>query len=189
MSDSRDVLAYLEHNPTSVVVLDLQMPYISGYELLPQIVSNHPQTPVILMTANDAIHSVVDCMKCGAFDYLVKPVESRRLVNGVRRALELCDLSNELSSLKQHLLTDSLDHPAAFAEIVSANKKMRALFQYAEVVAATRHPVMITGETGTGKELVARALHKLSGRKGAYVALNVAGLDDNMFSDTLFGHK
>ena len=73
--------------------------------------------------------------------------------------------------------------------MVTGNKKMRAIFQYVEVVAGTRQPIMITGETGVGKELVARAIHQLSGRKGDYVALNVAGLDDMMFSDTLFGHK
>lgn len=189
ISDSREVMPYLERNRASVIVLDLQMPHVSGFELLPCIVRSYPETPVILMTANDEIESVVECMKNGAFDYLVKPVESRRLIASVKKALELADLSNELSGLKERLLSDTLLHPEAFAPIVTGNKKMRALFQYAEVVAATRQPIMITGETGAGKELVARAVHQVSGCKGAFVGLNVAGLDDNMFSDTLFGHK
>jgi DNA-binding NtrC family response regulator len=116
-------------------------------------------------------------------------VESRRLIASVEKALDLSSMSEELSSLKERLLSDYLEHPAAFAAIVTGNKKMRALFQYAEVVAGTRQPIMITGETGVGKELLARAIHELSGSKGDFVALNVAGLDDNMFSDTLFGHK
>jgi DNA-binding NtrC family response regulator len=165
------------------------MPHISGLELLPKIIRDFPQIPVILVTANDEIETVVGCMKSGAFDYLVKPVETRRLIASVRKALELCDLSSELSSVKECLLTDRLHHPDSFASIVTGNKKMRALFQYVEVVAGTRHPIMITGDTGTGKELVARAIHELSGSKGGFVALNVAGLDDTMFSDTLFGHK
>jgi len=189
ISDSCEVLPLLAAEPIAVIVLDLHMPKISGLDLLPRIVRDFPQIPVIIVTANDEIDSVVDCMKMGAFDYLVKPVEPRRLATSVRKALELCDLSSELLSLKQCLLTDRLEYPDAFAAIVTCNRKMRALFQYVEVVAPTRQPIMITGETGVGKELVARAIHDLSGCKGEFVALNVAGLDDTLFSDTLFGHK
>jgi DNA-binding NtrC family response regulator len=189
VSDSREVLPLLAAQSIAIIVLDLHMPHISGLELLPKIIRDFPQIPVILVTANDEIETVVGCMKSGAFDYLVKPVETRRLIASVRKALELCDLSSELSSIKECLLTDRLHHPDSFASIVTGNKKMRALFQYVEVVAGTRHPIMITGDTGTGKELVARAIHELSGSKGGFVALNVAGLDDTMFSDTLFGHK
>ena len=189
ISDSCEVLPLLAAEPIAVIVLDLHMPKVSGLDLLPRIVRDFPQIPVIIVTANDEIDSVVDCMKMGAFDYLVKPVEPRRLATSVRKALELCDLSSELLSLKQCLLTDRLEYPDAFAAIVTCNRKMRALFQYVEVVAPTRQPIMITGETGVGKELVARAIHDLSGCKGEFVALNVAGLDDTLFSDTLFGHK
>jgi DNA-binding NtrC family response regulator len=128
-------------------------------------------------------------MKAGAFDYLVKPVEGSRLITSVKKALEMRSLSTELSSLKRRLLDDQLSHPEAFAGIVTGNKKMRAIFQYIEVVAGTRQPILITGETGVGKELVAQVIHALSGRPGKFVAVNVAGLDDVMFSDTLFGHK
>jgi len=189
LNDSRKVMPTLETGTVSVVVLDLHMPNLSGLELLPKIVLNYPHIPVIIVTANDDIDSVVECIKTGAFDYLVKPVNSSRLSTSVRRALDMCDLANELSSLKECLFTDQLNNPGVFAPIVTGNRKMRTLFQYVEIVAGTRQPVMITGETGTGKELIARAIHRLSGRKGEFVALNVAGLDDNMFSDTLFGHK
>jgi len=189
INDSREVLPFLASQPVAVIVLDLHMPYNSGQELLSTIVRDYPQTPVILMTANDEVDTVVECMKMGAFDYLAKPVDNGRLINSVRKAFELSDLSSELQSLKQCLLTDSIEQPAAFASLVTNNKKMRGLFQYMEVVAATRQPIMITGETGTGKELFARAIHDLSGCKGQFVALNAAGLDDNMFSDTLFGHR
>jgi DNA-binding NtrC family response regulator len=189
LSDSREVLPFLAARQVAVIVLDLHMPHISGLELLPKIRKDFPHIPVILVTANDEINTVVECMKMGAFDYMVKPVDSSQLVGRVDKALVLSSLSEELSSLKQRLLNDSLEHPAAFASIVTGDKKMRALFQYAEVVAGTRQPIMITGETGVGKELLARAIHYVSGCKGDLVALNVAGLDDNMFSDTLFGHK
>ena len=189
MNDSRDVLPFLSTRPVAAIVLDLHMPHVSGLELLPKITRDFPQVPVILMTAIDEAETAVACIKTGAFDYLVKPVDSERLAACVRKALERGDLSNELTSLKKRLLTDRLDHPAAFAGIVTGDKNMRAIFQYVEVVAGLRQPVLITGETGTGKELIARAVHDLSGCTGEYVAINVAGLDDNMFSDTLFGHK
>jgi len=187
--DSREVLDLLAAHPAAAILLDLHMPHISGLELLPKILNDFPQVPVILMTAVDEIETAVSCIKAGAFDYLVKPVETGRLVGTVQKALDLHDLSNELSSLKAHLLEDKLENPASFAAIVTGNRKMRAVFQYVEVVAASRQPVMITGETGVGKELFARAIHDLSHCRGEYVAVNVAGLDDNMFSDTLFGHK
>lgn len=189
INDSRQVLPLLATNQVSVIVLDLHMPHLTGEELLPQITRDYPHIPVIMATANDQIDTVVTCVKNGAFDYMVKPVDSNRLVNVVRRAIDQCDLSSELSSLKQRLLDDSLEHPEAFSSIITDNKKMRAIFQYTEVVSPTRQPIMIIGETGVGKELFAHAIHELSGCKGKYVALNVAGLDDNMFSDTLFGHK
>jgi DNA-binding NtrC family response regulator len=188
-SDSRTVLALLATEEVAVIVLDMRMPHLTGLELLPQIVAQHPQIPVIMATANSDIDTVVNCMKEGAFDYLVKPIDVKRMLSSVKKALELRNLSSELSVLKHYMLTDRLDHPEAFQSIISNNKAMRAIFQYLEVISGTRQPVMITGETGTGKELVARAIHSLSGCSGEFVALNVAGLDDNMFSDTLFGHK
>lgn len=186
---SVEVLPLLASQPVSVIVLDLHMPEMSGVELLPRIVSGYPHIPVILVTANDEIETVVTCMKRGAFDYIVKPINANSLVTSIRKALDICVMSSELSSLKQRLLSDNLEHPALFAPIVTGNKKMRAIFQYTEVVAVTPQPILITGETGVGKELFARVIHELSDRKGEFVAFNVAGLDDNMFSDTLFGHK
>jgi len=98
-------------------------------------------------------------------------------------------LQMEMISLKNRLLTDQLDHEMAFSAIVTRSKQMRAIFQYMEVIAESEQPVLITGDTGVGKELFARAIHTVSGRKGDLVAVNVAGLDDMMFSDTLFGHR
>lgn len=189
LDDSRELMPFLEKHGASAVVLDLFMPHVSGLDLLPCIKEKFPGLPVIVMTAVDEIETAVSCMRAGAFDYLVKPVETGRLVSSVSKALEIASLSSELSSLKECLLNDRLDHPEAFTAIVTDSKKMRAIFQYLEVIARTRQPVLITGETGVGKELFARSVHDLSGAKGEYVAVNVAGLDDNMFSDTLFGHK
>jgi two-component system response regulator HydG len=189
MDDSREVLRYLDDNEVAVIVLDLYMPHMSGIELLGKITYDFPHIPVIVMTAVNELDMAVECMKRGAFDYLVKPVEKDRFVISIKRAFEIRSLHGEVSSLKQYLLTDELKYSEAFSAIVTGSKKMRALFRYVEAIAGTKEPVLITGETGVGKELVARAVHSLSGRQGLFVPVNLAGLDDNMFSDTLFGHK
>jgi DNA-binding NtrC family response regulator len=128
-------------------------------------------------------------MREGAFDYLLKPVEDARLVSAVRHAIELRQARRENERLALALQGDGLEHPEAFRAIVTGSPSMHGIFRYVEAIAATPLPVLVTGETGVGKELVARALHALSGRSGAFVPVNAAGLDDTLFSDALFGHK
>lgn len=187
--DSREVLPLLQGQPPEVVLLDLRMPHLSGEELLSTLRQEHPELPVIIVTAANEVETAVACMKAGAFDYLVKPVEKSRLISGVMRAIELCELRRENSLLKDRVLSGRLNHPESFAEIITRSSAMHAVFQYIEAVAVSPQPVVITGETGVGKEMIARAVHHLSGRSGSYVSVNIAGLDDNMFADTLFGHK
>ncbi|MBN8449267.1 MAG: sigma-54-dependent Fis family transcriptional regulator [Candidatus Accumulibacter sp.] len=189
VSDSRELLPALERQPASAVLLDLFMPHITGNKLLPDIVHLYPEVPVIVMTAALDVETAVRSMKEGAFDYLVKPVEESRLVASVRHALEVHSLRRQMGVLKRYLLSDCLQNNEAFAGIVTNSRKMRALFQYLEAVAVSAEPVLISGETGAGKEMFAHALHKLSGLSGQFVQVNVAGLDDTLFSDTLFGHK
>lgn len=187
--DSTRVMQLLSSKPVAVAIIDLQMPVMSGRELLSRIVATYPDIVVIIQTALDETQSAVECMRSGAFDYIVKPVESARLAATVSKALEVYALSQEVSSLKDYLLTDRLEDPAVFDAIKSRDKRMRAIFQYVEVIAPSRQPVLITGETGVGKDLLAKAIHASCRCKGDFVAVNVAGLDDAMFSDTLFGHK
>ncbi|RMF56996.1 MAG: sigma-54-dependent Fis family transcriptional regulator [Calditrichaeota bacterium] len=188
-SDPRQVLPMLKGNYVSVILLDMIMPHISGQELLPQIITEFPDMPVIVITALNEVETAVESMKQGAFDYLVKPVDEERLVSTIRRALDYRGVHHENRMLKKYLLSDTLEHPEAFEEIITRNAAMRSIFQYVEAIAHSPLPVLITGETGVGKELIARAIHKLSGREGEFVSVNVAGVDDQLFSDTLFGHK
>jgi len=188
LSDGRELLPLLARERVGMILLDLFMPNIGGLELLPQVVEDYPQVPVVVMTAAQDVDTAVSCMRDGAFDYLVKPAEESRLVSAVRRAMEVRSLREQLGTLRSSLLSRRLKHREAFAEIVTANRGMEAIFQYIEAIAASREPVLITGETGTGKELIAGAIHRLSGQPGELVCINVAGLDDNLFSDTLFGH-
>lgn len=188
-SDSRDVEPFLEHNKVAIVALDMNMPYIAGRELLPRLVRDHPDVPVIVITAVNEVETAVESMKAGAFDYILKPVDDQRLTTAIHRALEFSQVRAENTRLKEYLLSRELKHPDAFDFIITQSPAMHSIFQYIEAISTTPLPILITGETGTGKELIARAIHKLSGRPGDFVAENVAGLDDNLFSDTLFGHK
>jgi DNA-binding NtrC family response regulator len=187
--DSRDVMRLLSTQEIEVMLLDLSMPHISGEELLPLVTKNFPEIPVIIITGSNDVETAVACMKSGAFDYMVKPVEKSRLISGVKRAIELRELQRENRLLKARVLSGEMEHPEAFSEIITDSEAIRAIFQYIEAISNTPQPVLITGETGVGKELVARAIHRLSNRKGDFVPVNVAGLDDNIFADTLFGHK
>ncbi len=189
ISDSREVESYLKTQDVSAIALDMNMPHVSGWKLLPRIVRDFPAVPVIVITAVNEVEAAVESMKAGAFDYILKPVDDARLITAVRRALEIGEIRAENIKLKEYLLSGKLKYPDVFEHIITQSPAMNAIFQYIEAIAATPLPVLITGETGTGKELIARAIHDLSGRQGAFVAENVAGLDDNLFSDTLFGHK
>jgi DNA-binding NtrC family response regulator len=187
--DSRKVAALISGQNFGAILLDMSMPHLSGQELLPIIVNDHPDIPVIIVTALNEVEIAVECMKSGAFDYLVKPVDDVRLLASIRRAINFSEIRHENRVLKDYLLTDKLEHPEVFSEIITRDKAMRAIFQYIEAIAKTILPVLITGETGVGKELIAKAVHRLSGRQGELLPVNVAGVDDHFFSDTLFGHK
>ncbi len=167
IDDSREVLPHLQNEEIGVIVLDLFMPNVSGMELLTVISRDYPQIPVIVMTAADEVEIAVDCMRKGAFDYLVKPVENSRLISSVNKALEICSLKNQVTQLRDHLLTNRISHPEAFSSITTASPKMSAIFQYCEVVAESQQPVLITGETGVGKELLAKSIHVVSGLRGS----------------------
>jgi DNA-binding NtrC family response regulator len=189
LNDSRKVKKTLEEQKISVAVIDLFMPHVRGEELLETMKETYPEIPIIVVTGTNEVTTAVDCMKAGAFDYIVKPVENSRLTSSIRRALEIRELKDEVNNLKNQMLSDELQHPEAFQEIITVNSKMKSIFKYIETIAFTPKPVLITGESGVGKELVAQAIHKLSKRNGEFIAVNVGGLDDTMFSDTLFGHR
>ncbi len=189
LDDSRLVLPFLRQNRVAAVLTDLNMPFLGGRELLSQLKQEYPEVPVLIVTGVDEIGTAVECMRLGASDYLVKPVEKSRLVSSLQRTLEIARLQDQVSSLTQHLLHEGLRNPNAFAQIVTGSRKMLILFKYIEVVADSPYPALIVGETGVGKELVARSLHLAGEANRPFVGVNVAGLDDNMFSDTLFGHK
>ena len=186
--DEREVAAFMSNAPVCCVILDLLLPYIPGCDLLDMIVSKHPEAPVIIATAHDEATIAVDCMKKGAYDFIVKPIESSHLLSSIRRAIEIRELREEMSLRQSPPVGAQPETAETIGEMVSRNRKMLAAFDYIRSIAPSSMSVFITGETGVGKELAAKAIHALSGRTGPLVPVNVAGLDDVMFSDTLFGH-
>lgn len=187
-SQSRKVMEILARMPINLVLLDLVMPGCSGEELLSMIVQAHPQIPVIIITGLDQVDVGVRCMKMGAFDFFAKTVGRDELVSSVQRAVRLIEMQTINEKLSTHLLSDRLDHPELFSDIITQDSKMQSIFRYIEAVSDSSQPLLITGASGTGKELIARAAHKASRPDRPFITLNVAGLDDNVFSDTLFGH-
>ena len=186
--DSRKVLELLATEPIGLVLLDLTMPHVSGETLLAQIREKHPQVQVIVVSGLNQVDTAVRCVQLGAFDYFVKTVEEERLLEGVLRAIRMLELEEENRALRTNFFQTRLEQPEAFAAIQTKDVALRRVFSYVESIAASPQPILVTGESGVGKELIAQAIHLASGRRGSMVTVNVAGLDDNVFSDTLFGH-
>jgi DNA-binding NtrC family response regulator len=187
-SDSRNAMTILDGGTVGLVLLDLTMPYLSGEQLLEQIAERHPEISVIVVSGLNQLETAVRCMKLGAFDYCIKTDEEERLVGAVLRAVRMTEMRRGYQDMASRLVSRELHHPEAFAAIITADRSMLDIFSYVEAVAKSPQPLLITGESGVGKELIAKAAHRLSGCRGKLVTVNVAGLDDTVFADTLFGH-
>ncbi len=172
-----------------VIILDMMMPGISGDKLLKEFTREYPEIPIIMVTCVNALEKVVECMQLGAAEYLDKPVDINMLLDKVRKYVEIRELKRENKRLRSSLLSEGdREYSKSFAQIITRSKYMHTIFHYCSAIAGSKQPVLITGETGVGKELFARALHAESQCHGELVTVNIAGLDDNMISDTLFGH-
>jgi len=188
INDSRNVLTSLEDMQAPVVFLDLNMPHMTGQEVLRKLKTVKPQIPVIIVTADSEIETAVECLKLGAHDYLVKPIDLKMFSSSLRNALEIGLLRNEVMSLKGISFNKRECSNPAFDAIVTKDAVMLGIFQYIESIAQSGLPTLILGETGSGKELIAKAIHDVSCLPGEFVAVDISGLDDALFSDTLFGH-
>ncbi|QEM69305.1 sigma-54-dependent Fis family transcriptional regulator [Geobacter sp. FeAm09] len=186
--DGREAMSIIDRGGIGLVLLDLTMPHLPGEELLKQIGERHPEITTIIVSGLNQLDTAVRCMKLGAYDYFIKTDEEDRIVGGVLRAVRMLEMRREYQEMSDHLVSGTLSHPEAFAGIITRDHAMQAVFAYIEAVAGSPQPLMITGESGVGKELLAKAVHQLGARRGKLVTVNVAGLDDAVFSDTLFGH-
>jgi DNA-binding NtrC family response regulator len=178
-SGGRALAEVMSGAAVDLVVTDLVMPGIGGAELLAEVRQRRAELNVIVLTAFGTIESAIELVRAGASEYLTKPFASDELLLAVERALEESQLRREVARLaRQH------EVPPGF---VGASPPMQELFRLVRRVAASSLPALITGETGSGKEVVARAIHSLSGR-GQFVAVNCAALPEQLLESELFGH-
>jgi DNA-binding NtrC family response regulator len=183
-ADGESGLKLFAEKSPAIVITDLKMPGMGGFQLLSAIKERSPATVVIVLTAFGAIDTAVEAMKLGAFDYLTKPFNREELKLTVRKGLQLQGLSEE-----NRLLKEELSGSAEFKSIVGISRAMEGVFSVVRKVADTEATVLITGESGTGKELVARAIHSGSSRRGApFVAVNCAAIPRELLESELFGH-
>ena len=171
-----------------IALIDITMPGMSGIELLDIIRSSSPTTECIMVTAVDNACLAVSCMKKGAFDYLLKPLNMEELLVVILKALERKNLM-EIHRMSKQKGTPDLANPAAFASIVTQSEKMLRIMREAELHAVSNVPILITGETGTGKELLAQAIHKASSRANhTFTAINMSALTASLFEAEFYGH-
>jgi DNA-binding NtrC family response regulator len=185
-SDGAQALELLPHRPYSVVITDLRMPRVGGMKLLEEIQAKRMPVTVIVTTGHGSIEEAVQAIRMGAYDFLTKPPDPERFCHLIDRALRERTLLDEVA-----LLRSQVQERFTFQNLLSKNPRMFELFELIGDVAQTTTTVLVEGETGTGKEEVARAIHRTSSshRSGPFVAINCAALPETLLESELFGHE
>jgi DNA-binding NtrC family response regulator len=184
-ADGPSALAVLAERQVDVALLDVRMPGEPGSKVLPKILAIDDSIPVILITADPHLRMAVDAMKAGAYDYVAKPYDVDEILTLVRQAAQQRGLEREVRYLRAEL-----DRAHGFDQLVGRHPRMVRLYETIARIAQTPATVLITAESGTGKELVARAIHNQSPRRGQpFVAVNLAAIPDTLLESELFGHE
>jgi len=184
-SSGNEGLKIVEEVDLDLVITDMQMPGMDGFEFLDRIKQNLKDLPVIIITAFAEIDKAVEAMRLGAFSYLAKPFSNNELLINIQKAVQHYSLIRENTRLR-----DEIKGKSGFGGMVGKNHKMLQVYELIEKVSPTHASVLITGESGTGKELVAKAIHRNSPRKlEPFIALNCAALSENLLESEIFGHE
>ncbi len=183
-----DALQILATTPHDVVLTDLNLPAMTGIELLRQIKTKHPATAVILLTGYAAIETAVEALRIGAVDFLTKPVVDDELRLALTRALRQHEVLKENTTLRSRI-TSIEDNPSTIQNIVGTDPRMRSIFETIAAVAPSRTTVLMTGESGTGKSLIAGSIHQASPRANKpYIELACGSIPETLLESELFGH-
>jgi two-component system response regulator AtoC len=181
-ADGKEALEIIHNTTINLLITDLNMPNMDGLALLSTLRSEGNELPVIMVTAYGTVETAVEAMKLGANDFIMRPLDIEQVEIVVNHALESCRLKQENLFLRDQLDKQGWD------EFIGQSNNMRDVYQLIRQVAPTKASVFIAGETGTGKELVARAIHRNSGRQGLFVPINCAALPTSMLESELFGY-
>ena len=183
--NAKSAISTAEEADLDLIITDMKMPGMSGMELLEKIKSMKPELPVIMMTAFGTIEMAVEAMRKGAYDYIQKPFENEQLKLTVKKAL------NNYRLIKENkLLTEALSERFKFGNIVGKSKQMKKIYDLIEKVSPSKASVLITGPSGTGKELIAKAIHYRSDRKDRpFISINCGALTETLLESELFGHE
>ena len=181
-ADGLEALAAIEATQFDLVLTDLRMPRMDGMQLLRELRERGEEVPVIVLTAYGTIETAVEAMRLGASDYIIRPFEIETIELAVTRTLAISVVQRENRFLRGEV-------SKGWGEFIGVSEKMQALYRLVQQVAPARSNIFIVGETGTGKELVARALHHASGRSGLFVPINCAAIPAELLESELFGHE
>lgn len=183
--DGKKGLNMALYEDVDLIITDLRMPYVSGEQILKKVVTEMPSIPVIVLTGHGTVELAVEAMRVGAYDFLTKPLELDRLFRLVRRALERRQLT-----LQKKELEERLENSYSLSSIIGKSPAIRKLLNEIKKAASAKATVLITGESGVGKELVASAIHFLSERKNeAFIKVHCAALAETLLESELFGHE
>jgi DNA-binding NtrC family response regulator len=183
--DGKDALERAPVFRPHIVIADMVMPVIDGIGLLKPLAAALPEAAVILLTAHGSIETAVSAMREGAYDYMTKPVDPRRLRVLVEKAVEKVQVNREVTVLRRQL-----KETRGLGPLLGVSPAMQEIYRLIEMAAPSPAPVLILGETGTGKELAARTIHELSSRsKGPFVAVNCSAIPETLLESELFGHE
>ncbi len=189
-SNPLKVLNFLDRKNIDLIILDIYMPQLNGLELLEQINLKYPQIPVIMVTAVKDVKLALEATNRGAYEFITKPPDLDRLFLTIKRALEKKLLSLERDTLRKAGDVEEIKIKTEFPDIITKSKEMLKVFELVKIFAPTNETILITGETGTGKDLIAQKIYEHSKRKDKpYIQVNVASISPNLFESELFGHE
>ena len=185
VADGEEALLKIKEENFDVVITDIKMPKVDGIQLLEEASKISPETFFMIMTAYASVKTAIDALRHGAYDYLIKPVEFEDVILRIKRLLDYKKLSLENKTLRQRISADT-----GFTNLIGKSEAMKKVFEIIGYVAPTNSNVLIMGKSGTGKELVAKAIHNNSKRKDRiFLPINCGAISENLIESELFGHK
>ncbi|HLX63632.1 MAG TPA: sigma-54 dependent transcriptional regulator [Planctomycetota bacterium] len=183
-ASAEEGLELAEAERPDLVLLDIRLPGLSGLDALPKFRALNPELPILVMTAHGTMDTAIEATRRGAFNYLTKPIHNDDALHQIRSALERRNLSREVAQLRRELLAG-----AGLDSMIGKSPEMQEVYKKIGAVAGAESSVLILGESGSGKELVARAIHNYSARsRGPFVAVNCAALPEQLLESELYGH-